>query len=88
MRIFEAALERVRRKFRLPVYGYVVMPEHVHLMLSEPERETLADAREVAETRSVAAFDWQRRAFLAEAILRFQRAESSAVRRKAALYPS
>src|SRR5258708_38568740 len=24
--------------------GYVVMPEHVHLLLSEPERETLAEA--------------------------------------------
>ncbi|HKV77473.1 MAG TPA: transposase [Candidatus Sulfotelmatobacter sp.] len=36
-RIFENALERVRRKFRLRVYGYVVMPEHIHLLLSEPE---------------------------------------------------
>src|ERR1019366_860079 len=36
-RIFEAALERVRRSFRLRVYGYVVMPEHVHLLLSEPQ---------------------------------------------------
>ncbi len=26
------------------VYGYVVMPEHVHLLLSEPEKGTLADA--------------------------------------------
>ena len=26
------------------VYGYVVMPEHVHLLVSEPERQTLADA--------------------------------------------
>jgi putative transposase len=43
-RIFESALERVRRSFRLQVYGYVVMPEHVHLLLSEPEKETLADA--------------------------------------------
>ena len=43
-RIFETALERVRRSFRLCVYGYVVMPEHVHLLLSEPERQTLADA--------------------------------------------
>lgn len=42
--IFENALERVRRNFRLSVYGYVVMPEHVHLLLSEPERDTLADA--------------------------------------------
>jgi len=37
-RIFENALERVRRSFGLHIYGYVVMPEHVHLLLSEPER--------------------------------------------------
>src|SRR5258707_6836269 len=43
-RVFEKALERVRRSFRLRVYGDVVMPEHVHLLLSEPERETLAEA--------------------------------------------
>ena len=39
-RIFESALERVRRSFRLQVYGYVVMPEHVHLLLSEPQENT------------------------------------------------
>jgi putative transposase len=43
-RIFELALERVRRKFGLCVYAYVVMPEHVHLLVSEPERAMLADA--------------------------------------------
>jgi putative transposase len=43
-RIFESALERVRHSYRLNVYGYVVMPEHVHLLLSEPQQETLADA--------------------------------------------
>ena len=42
--VFENALERVRRNFHLRVYAYVVMPEHVHLLLSEPERDTLADA--------------------------------------------
>ena len=26
------------------IYGYVVMPEHVHLLVSEPANETLADA--------------------------------------------
>jgi len=26
-------------QFRLHLYGYVVMPEHVHLLLSEPQRE-------------------------------------------------
>jgi putative transposase len=41
---FEVALERVRRSFQLCVYGYVVMPEHVHLLISEPREGTLADA--------------------------------------------
>lgn len=35
-------LERVRRRYRLVVLGYVVMPEHVHLLVSEPQRETLS----------------------------------------------
>jgi len=44
MRVFELALERVRRTFGLRIYAYVVMPEHVHVLLSEPDRQTLADA--------------------------------------------
>ena len=44
MEIFERALESVRKSFALRVYGYVVMPDHVHLLLSEPQRGTLADA--------------------------------------------
>lgn len=43
-RVFESALERVRRSYGLRGYGYVVMPDHVHLLLSEPQRSTLADA--------------------------------------------
>jgi putative transposase len=35
-------LERVRRSYRVYVYGYVVMPEHVHLLLSEPNCPTQA----------------------------------------------
>jgi putative transposase len=42
--IFETALERIRRDYLLCVYGYVVMPDHVHLLLSEPRRQTLAVA--------------------------------------------
>jgi putative transposase len=41
---FESALERVRCRFDFQVYGYVVMPEHVHLLVGEPQHETLADA--------------------------------------------
>ncbi len=40
--LFEHTLERVRRWYEFCVVGYVVMPEHVHLLLSEPERGDLA----------------------------------------------
>jgi REP-associated tyrosine transposase len=39
-----AKLEQTRRRFSFHVYGFVVMPEHVHLLLSEPERALLANA--------------------------------------------
>ena len=40
----ESALEQVRKNYDLCVYGYVVMPEHVHMLVNEPERSTLAQA--------------------------------------------
>ncbi len=42
--LFESALERIRKKSKWAVIGYVVMPEHVHLLVSEPLRGTLAKA--------------------------------------------
>src|SRR5262249_8551870 len=42
--LFVVWLEGMRRSFQLCVYAYVVMPEHVHLLLSEPEAGKLADA--------------------------------------------
>lgn len=42
--LFLQVLESMRQRFAMCVYGYVVMPEHVHLLLSEPERGLLADA--------------------------------------------
>ena len=41
---FEQALERVRTAFDLDIYGYVVMPDHVHLLTAEPRRGVLSDA--------------------------------------------
>ena len=32
-RAFLAALERVREQYQLCVYGYVIMPEHFHLLV-------------------------------------------------------
>ena len=40
--VFEQTLERVRRWYGFYIVGYVVMPEHVHLLVSEPERGSLA----------------------------------------------
>ena len=42
--LFLLCLEEMRRRFAMRIYGYVVMPEHVHLLVSEPEHATLADA--------------------------------------------
>jgi putative transposase len=42
--VFERALEQTRRRYGLCVIGYVVMPEHVHLLLSEPQNGSLATA--------------------------------------------
>jgi putative transposase len=44
MGLFEVALEQAHRQYGFFVTGYVIMPEHVHLLLSEPERGTLARA--------------------------------------------
>ena len=32
--LFVQCLENMRRKFSMCVYGYVVMPEHVHLLVN------------------------------------------------------
>jgi putative transposase len=36
--LFLEVMEQVRRRYRFVVVGFVVMPEHVHLLFSEPDR--------------------------------------------------
>ncbi len=38
--LFLQVLEQLRRRYGFVVKGYVVMPEHVHLLISEPQRGT------------------------------------------------
>ncbi len=40
--LFEETLERMRVRYRFFIIGYVVMPEHVHLLVGEPEVATLS----------------------------------------------
>lgn len=47
---FLLALEHMRQRFRMRVYGYVVMPEHVHLLLSEPGGGLLPRAVQMLKT--------------------------------------
>lgn len=44
MELLEDALERVRLRYLFVVAGYVVMPEHVHLLVNEPRRALLSKA--------------------------------------------
>jgi putative transposase len=41
---FLRSLEQTRHRYKLEVLGYVVMPEHVHLLLSEPPETDLSQA--------------------------------------------
>ena len=40
--VFEQGLERLRHRHQFFLFGYVLMPEHVHLLLSEPRLHPLA----------------------------------------------
>ena len=42
--LFVRVLEQMRCRFSMCIYGYVVMPEHVHLLVSEPQGALLAEA--------------------------------------------
>jgi putative transposase len=41
---FEDSLERMRSSYKFCIMGYVVMPEHVHMLLSEPAHDPLFKA--------------------------------------------
>ncbi len=48
---FLLALEQTRRRFAMRVYGYVVMPEHIHLLVSEPADSALARAMQLLKMK-------------------------------------
>jgi putative transposase len=66
--VFEGELEALRVRYGFVVAGYVLMPEHVHLLVSEPRRSSLSVALQVLKQqtsrklkqRGEAQF-WQRR---------------------------
>lgn len=49
--LFLEILEQVRQRYRFVVVGYVIMPEHIHLLISEPERGTPSTIMQVVKQR-------------------------------------
>ena len=49
--LFLKILEEVRRRYQFAVIGYVVMPEHIHLLISEPARGTPSTVMQVLKQR-------------------------------------
>ncbi len=48
---FLKIFEETREKYRFEVVGYVVMPTHVHVLVSEPEGHKLSTAMQVLKQR-------------------------------------
>ncbi len=54
-------LEQARRKYRFVVHGYVVMPEHVHLLITEPEEGDPSVVMKVVKQRFARRLNEKRR---------------------------
>ena len=57
-------LEQVRKRYEFIVAGYVVMPEHIHLLISEPQKKnpsTVMQALKLSFARRVLAQARRRR---------------------------
>jgi putative transposase len=48
--LFEHSLEAMRKRYVFHVFGYVIMPEHIHLLVSEPARAKLDRAIQALKT--------------------------------------
>ena len=49
--LFLKIFEQVRRKYDFQVLGYVVMPEHIHLLIAEPDERSIAVPMQVLKQR-------------------------------------
>lgn len=58
---FLSILEQTRERYRFVVVGYVVMPEHVHLLITEPEVGSPSGVMQVVKQRTARALLPKRR---------------------------
>src|SRR6185437_8348530 len=60
---FEHTFETLRERHRFHVHGYVPMPEHVHLLLSEPENQPLKTTLNVLKAETSKLLKGDRKQF-------------------------
>jgi putative transposase len=70
--LFLKVLKEVRRTFQFQLVGYVLMPEHVHLLISEPHKANVSRVLQVLKQRvSRAMRGRKRRASSSQLSLKF-----------------
>ena len=57
--LFEEALEKSRRRYGFFVVGYVIMPEHVHILISEPENGPMGSAIQSIKQSVTRNLNWK-----------------------------
>jgi len=60
---FEETFEKVRSRHRFYVFGYVLMPEHVHLLISEPKVHSLSTTLSILKRETSTALKGNRPQF-------------------------
>jgi putative transposase len=74
---FAKILGQVRQRYGFALVGYVVMPEHIHLLIGEPARGTPSTVMQVLKQRVSRQLRRKRQTSPAQLGLRFDRSEDS-----------
>ena len=76
-RVFTTILTEVRERYGFALVGYVVMPEHIHLLIGEPARGTPSTVMQVLKQRVSHRLRRRRRVSAAQLRLRFARGDDA-----------
>jgi putative transposase len=75
--LFAKVLGEVRGRYGFALVGYVVMPEHIHLLIGEPARGTPSTVMQVLKQRVSHRLRRKRRTSAAQLRLRFDHSDDS-----------
>jgi len=75
--VFVQILDEVRDRYGFSLVGYVVMPEHVHLLIGEPAKGTPSTVVQVLKQRVSRRVRRKKRAAAAQLYLSFALGEST-----------